>query len=99
MWEEVDWKDLQKGDIIKVKTGSGPFYTTPTCESVSMGVFGLFRVDKLAEDGIFAYPHKNKSHGGYSFIYMGEWKYVESTNIERRAHEILRFIPREKVDS
>lgn len=98
-WESVDWKELEKGDIIKVKTGTGPFYTTKDGEYCSMGVFGLFRVDRLIDDGIFAYPHKNKSHSGYSYIYMGKWHYSEETNIERRAHEILRFIPREKVDN
>jgi len=96
MWEECNWRELRVGDIIKVKSGSGPFWSNIiTGEMQLMGVYGVFVVNKIYPDGIGAYPHKNKAHSGYCFIYMGKRKYNETTGIERRPHKIKKFIPKE----
>jgi len=94
-WETCEWHELRKGQIIKVRSGSGPFWHNKEGEREMMGCYGTFMVDKLYNDGIGAYPHKNKSHSGRCFIYMGKWKYCKTTNIERYPHEIKRYIFRE----
>ena len=95
-WEDYNWKTLRKGDIIKVKTGSGPFWVNERDgEMQTMGVYGTFKVSGIRKDGIVAYPHENKSHSGCCFVYMGEYKYCEATGVEQRPHKILRFIPKE----
>lgn len=58
--EKVNWKELSKGDKIKVRGGS--VYNSHTIPRR-----GIFIVKKVDEDGIHAYPLKG---GGHAFINM-----------------------------
>jgi ribosomal protein L40E len=71
--ELKDWKSLERGDVVKSIQGHGPYWISSEGERESCGYFGLFRVRRVEEDGVGAYPYGTKQkHGGYHFIYMGK---------------------------
>jgi hypothetical protein len=71
--ELKDWKSLERGDVVKSIQGYGPYWTNEEGERESCGYYGLFRVRRVEENGIGAYPYGTKQkHGGYHFIYMGK---------------------------
>ena len=73
--ELKDWKSLKRGDIIKSLQGYGPYWVNEEGERESFGYYGLFKVRRVEEEGVGAYPHGHKQqHGGYHFLYMGKEK-------------------------
>ena len=70
---DTDWKNLEKGDYIRVLSGSGPRWVTKTGETIPMGYHGLFRIKRVQPDGLLCFPAENKQ-GEFSFIYMGPEK-------------------------
>ena len=71
-----DWRFLNKGDKIRVKQGSGPYFISYNGEKTYTTERGTYEVVKLLDDGIQAWgPH------GHTFLYMGKdrpSKYLES---------------------
>lgn len=90
----VDWRLLKPGDYIKVLSGSGPFWVRKNGEREPMGYYGKFRVSRVGEDGIHAYPTDTKN-SGHCYIYMGP-KRIGSTGMRNRPHKI-RQIARPKI--
>ncbi len=71
--QEVNWRDLERGDIIKV--GGGPYrivhnHQWDQDEKMYVGYNGTYRVGTLEEDGLLVYPIK-ANESGCCFIYMG----------------------------
>jgi len=87
---DLDWKELNKGDIIRVHGNAGPFYTSPSGEKTFMSYRGKFRVVSLDSDGINAHGVGLKSPG-YVYIYMGQDKPSSvSSSITLSKHKIAR---------
>ena len=82
--ELKDWKSLKRGDVVKSIQGHGPYWTNEEGERESCGYYGLFRVRRVEENGIGAYPYGTKQkHGGYHFLYMGKEEESISGTISR----------------
>ena len=96
--EVRDWEDLKKGDIIKVVTGSGPYFISKDRpgERIMMGHKGMFEVVELnykspKSCGIIG---KKVNRNGYKanvieYIYMGESFYDEPLSTHKEPHKIL----------
>ena len=83
--EVKDWKELQKGTLIKVIQGTGPYFISrrDTDESykgerICMGDTGVFKVISTDHSGILVYGASRKN-SGYSYLYMGVPKKSEIT--------------------
>jgi len=100
--EDLDWKQLQKGDYIKSVAGYGPFY--PTTDEVTeefvampMGHYGVFVVAFVDENGIGAHEVLVDSNGGFCYLYMGEEKLSSVTETVLRPHKLYRITRRLRV--
>tara|TARA_R100000008_G_C3497747_1_gene122059 strand:+ start:219 stop:542 length:324 start_codon:yes stop_codon:yes gene_type:complete len=88
--KSIDWKTLEKQDIIKCINGHGPYYISKdTGEKIGFNYRGKYVVDSIQKNGISAWPYKNKKESGYCFIYMGESNYSEDLQIYREPHKIV----------
>lgn len=58
---------LKKGDTIRVIGGSGPYHEDANGERTYFVERGKYRVDKVDEDGIWAF-----SECGFDYLYMGK---------------------------
>ncbi len=89
--KNVDWRELQKGD--KIKVGGGPYYIYEG-ELIPMGHRGKFIVDKVDDRGIQAWGlDKN---GGFAHIYMGPDFQSSDTGIHKTRHKILKLKRKEQ---
>ena len=93
MIRKFDWKELQKGDRIKVTGGS--YYISDDGEYIPMGCRGKFTVIGLDKNGIIAYGTKE---GGFSHIWMAKDKLSTDTKIHRTAHRIVKIVPKIKAN-
>lgn len=87
----VDWRELQKGDLIKVTGGPYFFHNG---EPVSMGYRGKFMVEKIDEKGIHAWGINKNT--GFAHIYMGRDMQDSVTGIWKVKHKILKIKKKEK---
>lgn len=82
-----DWRLLERDALIRVVSGSGPYYVDTQGNRhyfTDRGVYKVFGVDK---DGLHCYPEKG---GGYSYLYMGpEAPSSLASNMYRAPHKIL----------
>lgn len=85
---ECNWKELVRGDRIKVVQGSGPYFPTDA-DPVNMGYAGKFTVLWITKDAIHAVGNKKES--GHCVIYMGEPVFVEETGVQREPHKIIKL--------
>jgi hypothetical protein len=69
--KDIKWTELQAGDIIKILQGSGPYWLNEDGEKICMGYYGKFKVKRIVDNGIEAYPYNNKIESGLCYIYMG----------------------------
>ena len=83
--EIKEWKELQKGTLIKVIQGTGPYYIakrdseeSSAGERICMGDTGVFKVISTDHSGILVYGASRKN-SGYSYLYMGPAKKSEIT--------------------
>ena len=93
----ANWRDLKPGDVIKVISGTGPYYLSKDKpgERIMMGQKGKFEVMEVHDAGprqcgIYAYQlygRASKSHYR-EWIYMGESYYNEDVSIHKEAHRI-----------
>tara|TARA_X000001036_G_C20084489_1_gene564540 strand:+ start:29 stop:439 length:411 start_codon:yes stop_codon:yes gene_type:complete len=87
-----DWRDLKRGDCVRVVGGSGTYYLNPeTGERTYMSSKGKYKVDSLTGNGIVAYGI-GKNNTGCEFIYMGE--HIQSElcdNMYKAPHKLVRI--------
>ena len=86
---KVNWKELQRGDRIKVFKSGGNYYLNDLGEKTYMSRPGIYTVQSHDENGLIVYSNK---HGGFGYIYMGEE--VQSNvvkNLYRSKHKIAKL--------
>lgn len=84
---KVNWKDLIKGDKIKVR--GGPYFEK-NGEITPMGYSGKFVVDSLDDKGIRAFGIDGRS--GFCHIYMGKDDLNHETGLWKVRHKLKRVI-------
>jgi hypothetical protein len=93
----ANWRDLKKGDIIKVITGSGPYYLSKDKpgEKIMLGQKGRFEVSEVIDQGIrscgiFAHQLRGRAtrENVREYIYMGEQCYDDDMSVYRNPHKI-----------
>lgn len=84
---KVNWKELSKGDTIKVR--GGPYFEK-NGEITPMGYSGKFVVDSLDDKGIRAFGVDGRS--GFCHIYMGRDDRNHETGIWKVRHKLKRLI-------
>jgi hypothetical protein len=89
---DVNWRELVKGDRIKVN--GGPYFVKGS-EFIPMGYRGRFIVDSIDENGIKAWGlDKNQ---GFCHIYMGRDIQNPETGVWKIKHKIIKLKVRENV--
>jgi hypothetical protein len=85
-YEEIsNWKDLQKGDKIKVIGRSGNYYVGEDGDKQYLTDAGIYTVQDKDELGLRVYD------GGYGYIYMGpETRSNTIPNMYRSPHKIVK---------
>ena len=92
-----NWRELVKGDIIKVITGSGPYWLSNDRpgEKIMLGQKGRFEVVEIWDDGprncgiIGCQLHtRGRKSSVREFIYMGESFYGEELSNHNEPHRI-----------
>lgn len=81
-----NWKDLTKGD--KIKVSGGPYYVCRG-EFIPMGYRGRFVVEGLDKNGIMAWG-LDKSQG-FCHIYMGRDVQNQETRVWKIKHKLLKL--------
>ncbi len=91
---KCDWRQLVRGDRIRVIQGSGPYFQPKEegSEKIQMGYAGKFTVLFITKEAIHAIGNKKES--GHCVIYMGESTFNEETGIQREPHKIIKLKPR-----
>ena len=93
----INWRDLKPGDVIKVISGSGPYYLSKDKpgEKIMMGQKGKFEVIEVRNGGpkcCGINAHQLYGRSGKSnyreWIYMGESYYKEDVSIHKEPHRI-----------
>ena len=89
---KVDWKDLKKGDRIKVR--GGPYFEKGG-EITPMGYNGKFVVDSLDDKGIHAFGIDGRC--GFCHIYMGRDDLNHETGVWKVRHKLKRVIKKSSL--
>ena len=84
-YKSVDWKQLEKGDIINVR--GGPLWLDHSGNSVPMGYKGKYIVSSVDEKGIVAYGFPS---GGFCHIWMAD-KQVKEDGLIKIPHKIKKI--------
>ena len=90
-----NWRDLRAGDVIKVITGSGPYYLSKDNpgEKLMMGQKGKFEVMEIVDNG----PRRCGIYGRQmcrvpihhrEWIYMGESYFNDTYSMNEEPHKI-----------
>ena len=88
--QSIDWTTLEKGDIIRCVNGHGPYWISDSDgEKLGLNHRGTYRVMFVEEDGIGAWPYRNKSESGYTFIYMGKKHYNDDLCQYNEPHKVV----------
>lgn len=90
--QNFHWRDLVKGDRIKVS--SGPYYVHKG-EFIPMGYRGRFLVESIDEHGIRAFGLDK--HAGFCHIYMGPDVQNKETKVWKIKHKLLKLKQKEVV--
>lgn len=83
-----NWRHLENGDLIKVVSGSGPYYDGEE-ERIPMGYHGIFRVKYVDDKGIHAYPVKARE-SGHCYIYMGDEVKESIGGLVQKPHKVRK---------
>lgn len=83
---KVNWRELVKGDRIKV--AGGPYFVNRG-EFIPMGYRGRFIVDSLDANGILAWGLDKQS--GFCHIYMGGDIQNKETNVWKTKHKLMKL--------
>jgi len=87
---DFNWKELVKGDRIKVN--GGPYFVSRG-EFIPMGYRGRFVVESLDSNGILAWGLDK--HQGFCHIYMAGDIQNKETGVWKTAHKLLKLKPKE----
>lgn len=87
---DVNWRELVKGDRIKV--AGGPYYVSRG-EFIPMGYRGKFVVESVDENGIRAYGVDK--YAGFCHIYMGGDIQNKETGVWKTKHKLMKLKPKE----
>lgn len=90
---DVNWRELVKGDRIKV--AGGPYYVSRG-EFIPMGYRGRFVVEGVDEHGIRAYGIDK--YAGFCHIYMGGDIQNKETGVWKTKHKLMKLKPKEKTE-
>ena len=83
----ANWKDLHKGDIIKVIGRSGNYYVNDMGEKTYLSDPGNYTVQRTDYNGLVVYSN----FGGFGYIYMGKEKQSDLIdNLYRSPHNIVK---------
>ena len=85
----INWKDLVKGD--KIKVNGGPYFVSRG-EFIPMGYRGRFVVESIDANGILAWGLDK--HQGFCHIYMGGDIQNKETGVWKIKHKLLKLKPR-----
>lgn len=83
---KVNWKELVKGD--KIKVAGGPFYLYKG-EFIPMGYRGRFVVEGIDENGIKAWGLDK--HSGFCHIYMNGDIQNKETGVWKTKHKLMKL--------
>lgn len=89
----VNWRELVKGDRIKVR--GGPFFIHKG-EFIPMGYRGKFVVESVDDKGILAWGIDKNA--GFAHIYMGGDYQNKQTNVWKTKHKLIKLKQRELVN-
>jgi hypothetical protein len=81
--KHINWKELQRGNTIKVR--GGPFWKTKDGTRLPMGYKGKFKVRKIEDDAILAIGLSG--FNGFVYLYMGDKK-ISKYGTHLRPHKI-----------
>jgi len=85
--QKINWKELVKGDRIKV-TG-GPYFVSGS-EFIPMGYRGRYVVDSVDSNGILAWGKDRQN--GFCHIYMGRDYQNPETKVWKTKHKIVKLV-------
>jgi hypothetical protein len=89
--KDFNWRDLVKGD--KIKVSGGPYFVSRG-EFIPMGYRGRFIVESIDDKGIRAMGLDK--YQGFCHIYMGpDWQNPE-THVWKTKHKLLKLKPKIK---
>jgi DNA-directed RNA polymerase subunit RPC12/RpoP len=89
---KVNWRELVKGDRIKV--AGGPYFFSKG-DFIPMGYRGRFVVDSIDENGILAWGVDR--HSGFCHIYMGGDIQDKQTNVWKTKHKLMKLKNKEQT--
>lgn len=87
----INWKELSKGD--KIKVSGGPYFVFKG-EFIPMGYRGKFIVESIDSQGIRAWGVDKQS--GFAHIYMGKDIQNRDTGIWKVKHKIVKIKNKER---
>ena len=82
----VNWKELIKGDRIRV--GGGPYYVSGA-DFIPMGYRGRFIVEGVDHNGIKAWGLDK--HNGFCHIWMNGDVHNKETNLYKTPHKLIKL--------
>ena len=87
MQKHFDWTELNKGDIVRVVGGSGPYYKQKNGEKQYLTDRGIYHIIDVCAEGLTLHSRRS---GGTEFLYMGPVrKSPWCTNLYRSPHKLL----------
>lgn len=89
---KIDWRQLVKGDRIKV--AGGPYFVSRG-EFIPMGYRGRFVVEGVDENGIKAWGLDKQQ--GFCHIYMGGDIQNKETGVWKTRHKLMKLKNREEM--
>jgi ribosomal protein L40E len=89
--KNINWKELSKGD--KIKVSGGPYFVF-NGEFIPMGYRGRFIVESIDTQGIRAWGIDRQS--GFAHIYMGKDIQHIDTGIWKVKHKIVKLKNKDK---
>lgn len=89
---DFNWRDLVKGDRIKVS--SGPYFVSKG-EFIPMGYRGRFVVDSIDDNGILAWGVDK--HSGFCHIYMAGDIQNKETGVWKTRHKLMKLKSKEQT--
>jgi hypothetical protein len=92
--KDFDWKQLEKGD--KIKVGGGPYFLHQG-ELIPMGYRGKFVVERVDDKGIHAWGIDKSA--GFAHIYMGPDFQNPETGVWKVKHKILKLKRKDAQES
>jgi len=89
---DINWRELQKGDRIKVS--GGPYFVSRG-DFIPMGYRGRFIVDSIDEYGIKAWG--SDKHTGFAHIWMAGDIQNKETGVWKTAHKLIKLKNKEQT--